>query len=302
MSLRIESRWKFYFKMKIMKFIFQEILIVFIAAVMFLSSCSDNSTTVTQPKNYFSDSAAKALVAVVENRDIAGFSDENLYNMFKYSITPVLSAIFSVPVTELNSLSLQQMIQKYGEPWEIQQILAAATGFYDKIIILNNETATFRSLIDTLKSLKTKYTIDMIFNIHGTQNSILLTDGEIMIGNLTDAVKSGNIKIRTLYQTCCYGKFMAEYWNSIGVVAVNGAVGNNVLTTYSPIYFINEWVSGRKTFENAVFSASNREIEKLRSYDTLLPVDTYILTPSNLQSSVQIITGADKNLLWKKNS
>jgi hypothetical protein len=126
-----------------------------------------------------------------------------------------------------------------------------------------------------------------------------LTDGEILIGKLTDAVKERNVKIRSVYQTCCYGKYLAGYWSSIGVKAINGAAGYNVLTLFSTTYFLNEWLSQTKTFEEAVATAYNMEIQKLRSYNTLFPVEAYILTPSNLNTSLQTVGGSDKNLLWK---
>lgn len=274
------------------------VIIALISVGFFIYSCSENPSNVVNNEDS-SDKSAKALVIVVENSDIVGFSDENLYNTYKYSITPVLSSIFSVPTSNLNSLNLGEMLEKYGEPWEIEQIFNASKGFYNKIIILNNQNATFISLLDSLNSLKDKFTIDLILNIHGSPTSIVLTDGEILIGKLTNSIAEKKIKIRAVYQTCCYGKFLADYWRGIGVKAVNGAVGYNVISLFSVSYFLTEWLSGKKTFEEAVFNAYNLEIEKLRTYNKLFPIETYILTPSNLSTSLQTISGSNKDLLWQ---
>lgn len=281
----------FYFK--------KHILIILLMGIILQFSCGDNSTVIQDSNITYSDSGTRALVAIVENNDIVGFSDENLYSIYKLTIIPILSDIFSVPDSVLKPLSLKEVIEQYGEPWQIKQISESAKGYYDNIIILNNETAVLKTLIDTLISLKNKFTIDLLLNVHATQNSVRLTDGKVGIGKLTDEIKASGAKIRALYQTCCYGKYMIGSWRNIGVIAVNGAEGDNYITLFSPFYFINEWVSG-KEYNDAVYTAYNKEIQKLKTYNNTLPVDSYLLNSSNLNNSIQSVGGVNIKLLWKE--
>jgi len=47
-----------------------------------------------------------------------------------------------------------------------------------------------------------------------------------------------------------------------------------------------------------VQAAFEQEIEKLRSFNDILPIDDYILTDAAIVNSTQIISGRDKKLLW----
>jgi hypothetical protein len=154
-------------------------------------------------------------------------------------------------------------------------------------------------LRDSLLSLGGKFTIDLILNIHGSQGSVRFSDKQVSIGELTGMIQKNSIKVRAVYQTCCYGKYMMESWNRIGVDAVNGAEGDNILTTFSSCFFIKEWTSG-KTFSEAVYAAYFSEIEKLKTYDAILPISSYLLTPANLYNSIQSVGGINTALLWKQ--
>jgi hypothetical protein len=277
----------------------KHILYLLFIGIIFQFSCKEDSTIISNNQITYLDYGSKALVLVEENNGIVGFSDENLYSMYKQSIIPVLSEIFTVPDSLLKQLSLKEMIEQFGEPWQIRQIAEAANGYYDKIIVLNNETATLKKFIDTLKSINNKYTIDLILNLHGSQTSVVFSNGRVGIGILTDEIKASNTKIRAVYQTCCYGKYMIASWRNIDVIAVNGSEDYNILTLFSPAYFISEWTSG-KVFEDAVYSAYNMEIQKMKTYNNILPIESYLLTPSNLFNSIQSVSGKNSKLLWKE--
>ena len=88
-------------------------------------------------------------------------------------------------------------------------------------------------------------------------------------------------------------------WQSIGIDAVCGAEGSNVLTIFSPAYFIEEWTSG-KSFDAAVQAAQQREITTLRSYNNKVPTEAFFLNSTNLQNSKQSMGGSNSNILWKQ--
>jgi hypothetical protein len=274
--------------------------IIFNLLILFFISCKNNTTNPGDNILKYSDSGKKALVIVVENNEIVGISDALTYSLYKIKIIPVLSIIFKVPEDELKDLSLLEVIKKYGEPWQINRISEAADGYYDKIIKLNNETATPKCFIDSLLYLKSSgYTIDVVLNMHASSNSLFFSDCEINISDLTDEIYKNKINIRAIYQTCCYAKYMLRNWKNIGVYAVNGAEGENVITSFSAAFFIKEWTSG-KNFDEAVYSAYNMEIDTLKTFNNIAPIEENLLTQSNLQQSAQSIDGLNIKLLWKE--
>ena len=273
------------------------LLITTISQLFF--SCMENSTSPVNDKITYLDSGKKALVIAVENKDLIAFTDENLFNSYKSIILPLLSDVFSVPQDSMKELTLAEIIEKYGEDWQLVQIAAAGMGYYDKIIKLTDETATTTGFIDSLKILNNEgYTIDVVLDLHASNTSLVFTDKEIDFGSLTQRIKSNGISIRALYQTACYGKYSLSFWNDIGLFAVNGAEDLNKITLFSPAYFVQEWTAG-KNYEDAVFSAYNLEIEKMRTYNNILPVDIYFLTQETLMNSLQRVSGRDTKILWK---
>lgn len=282
-----------YFIAKI-KFIF-----IFLTICFVVFSCKDNTSNPINEKTLYQDSGKKALVIIVENKDLIAFSDDNMFKSYKSIILPVLSDLFGVPADSIKNLTLTEIVEKYGEPWQLNQIADASQNYYNKIIKLSDETATTTCFLDSLKMLNSEgYTIDVVLNLHGSQTSLVFTDTDIDLGSLTQKIHSNGIEIRALYQTACYGKYGLNFWNNIGLYGVNGADGLNKITMFSAAYFIQEWTSG-KTYEDAVYSAYNMEIQKLRTYNNILPVDVYFLTQETLINSQQRISGRDPKILWR---
>ncbi|TAL67583.1 MAG: hypothetical protein EPN82_14105 [Bacteroidetes bacterium] len=281
-------------------FIKRTAFILLIITLSFLVySCRENSSNPIDENITYQDTGKKALLIVVENKDLIAFSDENMFRSYKEMILPVLSDLFGVPKDSMENLMLGEIVEQYGEPWQLNQIADAGKDYYDKIIKLTDETATSISFIDSLKILADEdYTIDVVLNLHGSMTSLVFTDTDIDFGTLTQRIKSKGIKIRALYQTACYGKYSLNSWSNIGLYAVNGAEDLNEITLFSAAYFIREWTSG-KTYEDAVYSAYDFEIQKLKTYNNILPVDEFILTQENLMHSLQRVTGKDTKILWK---
>ena len=274
-------------------------IIILTSICLFAVACRENTTNPIDEKAIYQDSGKKALVIIVENKDLTAFSDENMFRSYKSVILPVISDLFGVPADSMKNLTLAEIVEKYGETWQVNQIAEAGQNYYDKIIKLNDETATTICFLDSLKMLSSYgYTIDVVLNLHGSITSLVFTDESIDIGTLTQKIKSTGIEIRALYQTSCYGKYGLDFWNNIGLYAVNGAEGLNKITLFSAVYFIQEWISG-KTYEEAVYSAYNLEIQKLRTYNNILPVDLYFLTQETLLNSLQRVAGKDTKILWE---
>ncbi len=274
--------------------------ILILTSIYFLTfSCKENTTNPIDEKTIYQDSGKKALVIIVENKNLIAFSDENMFRSYKSVILPLLSELFDVPDDSLENLTLAEIIENYGETWQVNQIADAGKNYYDKIIKLNDETATIASFLDSLKKLSSDgYTIDVVLNLHGSMTSLVFTDTDIDIGTLTQTIESNGIDIRALYQTACYGKYGLNFWNNIGLYGANGAEDLNKITLFSAAYFISEWTSG-KTYEDAVYSAYQLEIQKLRTYNNILPVDLYFLTQETLLNSLQRVAGRDTKILWK---
>jgi hypothetical protein len=70
-------------------------------------------------------------------------------------------------------MSLNQIIENYGEPWQISQIKNYAGSHYDTIVTLRNEDATENNLKSYLeKFAASNLTIDIVFCLHGSENVI----------------------------------------------------------------------------------------------------------------------------------
>lgn len=101
-----------------------------------------------------------------------------------------------------------------------------------------------------------------------------------------------------LYQTCCYAGKSLTKWEKTGLRAVNGSIGLNNITIFSPGFFMEEWVNGA-TFENAVHTAFERDIAEIMSYNNIVPVTQYILTKENLAESKQYVAGSNKRIKFR---
>lgn len=273
-------------------------LFAIISIIALMASCENNEAPTVES---YKPNPKPALVIAVENNDGLLTGDyASVFQMYKSIVLPVLSDVFQVPIDSMKDMSLNDIIETFGEEWQLNEIAKAGNGYYQKIVKLSDESASKSNFEQTLKSLSDDgYDIDMVWCLHGNSSAFSLNDGLVEITDLTAFLKQNDIKIRALYQTCCYASKTFLWWNNYGIEAINGAEGLNSITMFSPAYFIKEWTSG-KPFDQAVQSAYNMEIEKLKSYNSQLPVMSYVLTPSTLADSKQYISGKRAGLLWNK--
>lgn len=274
----------------------RQILIALTA--LWLCACSEETGNPVLPA--YRDNAKTALVILVENNDgLIGGIYETAFNNYHNETLKIFSELFDVPFDTIEKMTLNDIIENYGEDWQINSIREAGKDYYDTIIAYRNEQCTEMNFKNTLLSLSEQdYVIDMVFCLHGSKSTFSLYDKSCSVAEFTGYLKKNNIRIRALYQTCCYGSYVIGEWQKFGIHALNGSAGLNSITMFSPAYFVEEWTKGN-TFEKSVYTAYNKEIETVKSYNKYIPVIEYILTGENLLESRQSIGGINPGLLWK---
>jgi hypothetical protein len=282
-----------YFNGKVLK----ELLILILLCISLLNSCKDNTNNSAEPN--FNENGTKALLIVVENSYIISPDLGAIYPTIKNSADSVLALIFGIDRNELKDKTLDQIIETYGEDWQIKQIKSVADLHYNRVVVLTDQTANYNYFIDSLKYLSDNYTaVDVILNLHGSTKSILFGNNPINTNELANYIIDKSIKIRALYQTCCYGASTLEDFESAGLYCCNGSIGTNYLTLFSAKLWLDNWCKGA-TYRNAVQYAYTQEIEEIKKYSGNLPLDMLFLNSSNLESSEQTVKGRYINMLFK---
>lgn len=271
-------------------------LILILILSLFFNSCEDNPAQNLKNPDYVSDGKA-ALVMVVENSDLANQQMEEIaFSSYPNETRQIFSEVFGVAIDSLYNKDLNQILNQYGEPWQIAEIQKAGKGYYQKIIALTDEDATAYNLIEELELLRDEgYNIDLVFSLHGNTSIIKFVDASVPINSFTNTLKEKGIAIRVLYQTNCKSAKPLDNWINIGVAGCNGTIENNYLTIFAPINFVKSWVGGSSYYE-AVQYAYNEEIATLRSFNDKLPLLDYITSSNFLSGSLPIISGRFPNI------
>jgi len=266
--------------------------------ILFFNCHKKNPVSNSVEINYIMD-GHPALVLVMENNNwLGGSTLEAGFQVYKTEVLTIFSELFGVPVEAMQNFSLVEIVDFFGEPWQINEILDIAAAKYENVIFLTDNFARSTTILDTLVFLRDgEYDIDLMFNLHGSSSSIYFDDGSVNIQDFTQALKDQNISIRSLYQTMCYGKDMIDEWEEIQIVAVNGTKAKNSFAIFSPVYFMELWVNGA-AFQDAVQTAYQMEIDKLKSYQSTIPIVQFMITDKIKKDSKQVVGGLDENLLW----
>jgi hypothetical protein len=267
--------------------------ISYIFLVVILFSCTENSNVPEKEK------LKPALIIAVENSDGLLNSEYDSYiQQYNDEFKQIFSDLFGIDNNDIHGKSLNDIIEIYGEEWQINSIVEASQSKYDTIITLTDEEVDFADFVNISKELsESGYFIDLVFCLHGYETGILFGYDDINISEFVNIIDKNNIHIRSLYQTCCYAKHHLDDWESIGVKAVNGASGENVITMFSPQYFMQNWTNG-DNFEHSVMKAKEMEIEKLRSFETIIPEISLLTDFVSLDGSEQFFSGKDVKLKW----
>jgi hypothetical protein len=270
--------------------------IVIFLLLIFIVSCSEDSTVQPNLKPDLKDQPT-ALIVVTENNLLINPSLNLAYTFIKDDVLNVLSDIFKVEKSNMENMTLAEIIEIYGEDWQNEEIRKVANKYYDEVIILTDAEATGNNLLNNIQIVAGKgMYIDLIFSLHaGSDRYISFSDRRYHINEITNWLKQRNIFIRSLYQTCCYGSYYFNDWKDINTIAINGAFRANDIAIFSPIYFLEEWINGA-SFNDAVNIAYNRDIEKLKTYNDVLPINDLMLTDEILKNSKQLTSGINDNL------
>jgi len=213
----------------------------------------------------------------------------------------ILSDMFNVPKEDMQDLTMSEIVEIYGEEWQINAMKEAVGNKYKEIRVLTDDSCRGDYLMDAVEEFAGKeYYVDMVFSLHaGSSKVICFSDRNYSIDEFTNFLKSNNYYIRSLYQTCCYGSYFFDDWTNAGMIALNGSVKANGINIFSPIFFLQEWVGNGLDFKSAVKKAFDREIEKLMTYNDILPIEDFFLQPSTLEDSKMLTSGIYDKLLWK---
>jgi len=271
-----------------------KIVFLLIVAILFVSCGEDSNPS----KSDFQTEGKSALIIVVENNDgLLNSNSELAFEMYKSPMLDIFTELFGVEKSKMTGMSLNTIIETYGETWQINHIKGFATGHYDQIISMRNEEVTEQNLKNKLSELSSQgYTLDMVFCLHGNENIVSFYNHQFIdIEEFALFIKSSKINLRMLYQTCCTAGPALPKWEKSGVYGINGAVGINNITLFSPGFFMEEWVKG-KDFEEAVKNSFQRDIDTLSTYNGKVPVSDYILTSENISKSKQLVGGTNKKV------
>jgi len=261
-------------------------IVIFLLLILVVS-CNEDSSVQPILKSNLLDQPT-TLIVVTENNLLINPSFNLAYTFIKDDVLNVLSDIFKVEKSAMEDMTLAEIIEIYGEDWQNEEIRKVATSYYDTVIILTDYDATGVNLLSRIESVADKgMYIDLLFSLHASSDKyISFSDRRYHINEITNWLEQKQINIRSLYQTCCYGSYYFNDWNKIQITALNGSVYVNDIAIFSPIYFLEEWIQG-KSFKVAVSNAYTREIEKLRTYNNVLPINEFMLTDEILKNSKQ---------------
>ncbi|HPG39835.1 MAG TPA: hypothetical protein PLP19_11795 [bacterium] len=276
---------------------------ILIVSVLVLSlACGDDKNPVKpteeQVKFSLTTDGKPALVMVIENT--MGSLAELGFQVYPSEIKKILSNMFAIDTTAMTGMSLSQIVDAFGEDWQINQLKTVCAPKYQKIITLTDQTATSQILVDSLTALKNQnYSIDLLLNVKGSASEIIFYNNAAMtITDFITKLDEKDISIRAVYHTCDSGSGMIDDWKKYRIIAVNGAAQTNTLIMFSPIYFMQRWLAG-ETFADAVQNAYNDEITQLGAYASVAPVvSTMMISESAKNASKQSTGGLDKNLLF----
>ena len=269
--------------------------------LLFISCGSDDPIAPEAPNIVDDPSSSLALVAVVENANIvSGTGLEVAFFLKRKEACEILASIFQVDPSMLENKTLAQIVNEYGEPWMLREISKVATGHYKKIILLSDSAATSKTFLQTLRNLSQEgLTIDVIYDLHSNGSDVVFYDGRYPITDITSPIANEHLRMRSLYQTCCYGQMMIDDWERVNVRCVNGAVASNSIVLFSPIAFLKNWIAGQ-SYKASVQNAFQQEIDTIMTYNTIIPEIGMLMTGTYLTDSKQEVGGIKPDMLWRE--
>jgi hypothetical protein len=149
-------------------------------------------------------------------------------------------------------------LDRFGEPLYGALVERAARPYWDRVVVLMDEEATFERFAGTLRGLDAAgFTVDVVLDIHGSST-------ETRLGNATargpdrlwfqgkpatteDVAALGRprkLRLNAVYMVSCWGSRFNDAWLAAGARAANGADELNYYVLLSPLVFIREFGAG----------------------------------------------------------
>lgn len=167
----------------------------------------------------------------------------------------------------------------YGETAMSDCLESMAKPYYDSVVVLTDNEATFNTFRNTLLNLhRSNYVIDILINVHGcgsasgansTYNNAncdsprLVFHGDPASPGTLRSIRTSNggqpLNINAVYQVSCWGSEFNDDWEYIGATAVNGARELNYYVLLSPFVFMDRFTRGNRTLRDAAQDAYNAE-------------------------------------------
>ncbi|MFC2132144.1 hypothetical protein ACFLSQ_11990 [Bacteroidota bacterium] len=204
----------------------KKLLILFIALLLF--ACSENTNDPADNLTFESNQDAGLILAVETNFELGSYT-ETMFQLYKNELLEILSDMFEVEKEKMQDMTMSEIIEVYGEDWQISAMKEAAEGHYKEIRVLTDDSCTGVNLMNTITEFAQKgYYIDMVFSLHASsEKTISFLDRSYNIVEFTSFLKKNNYYIRSLYQTCCFGSYFFGDWKNAGMYALNGSVKVN---------------------------------------------------------------------------
>ena len=175
-------------------------------------------------------------------------------------------------------------LDRYGEAATANCLRDMATPYYEKVVVLTDQKATFANFKQTLLELNQQgYRIDILLDVHGTgpANPQLNNNGcgsdcsaklffakEGAASSRGDPIDAdtlasinGNqpMNLNAVYMTSCWGSHFNKTWAKLGAKAVNGSTELNYYVLASPLLFMHYWTKERLPSHEAASKAYGRE-------------------------------------------
>lgn len=171
-------------------------------------------------------------------------------------------------------------LDRYGEPATANCLRDMAAPYYEKVVVLTDQQATFANFKQNVEGLnKAGYRIDILLDVHGCGDSSVLNNGPCTKNKLlfakplrgsddsyeiTPAILEGlnggqPMNLNAVYMTSCWGSRFNKSWMKLGAKAVNGSQELNYYVIASPLLFLHYWTKERLPLHEAATKAYGRE-------------------------------------------
>lgn len=177
-------------------------------------------------------------------------------------------------------------LDRYGEAATANCLRDMAAPYYEKVVVLTDQKATFANFKQALEELnQAGYRIDILLDVHGTgpaspqmNNNGCGGPGECTAklffakeggpssrGDPIDATTLGGINgsqpmnLNAVYMTSCWGSRFNATWTKLGAKAVNGSQELNYYVLASPLLWMHYWTKEHLPLHEASSKAYSRE-------------------------------------------